>query len=311
MSVPTFQMNPVTEIAPNLSWEDYRTRPGISQSWLKLFDCDLGGAPAKAKFYAEHPELCPPPSVAMEQGQTYHAYLLQPDKFDQLYAVVTEELEAELYQEAIATKSKAKGFSRSLNTYKAWEADQLSQGKKAIGRDHAAQIKAMCAELWQTTDVACEIEGTGIDDFEVSFFAGYQLPSSDSYLPLKGRMDILPQGTDAILDLKSCRTAHPREFAATVARLGYDIQAAFYLDLARLNGLDKRRFGFIAQDKDPPYLCCIHWLGEDWLRYGRIRYRKILLDVADAIKRNDWPGYNSGELMPPAWILPEIEALAA
>src|SRR5438270_207498 len=57
-----FTKAPVTELVYDLSFAHYAARPGISQSWLKLFDYESGGAPYKAKFYYENPELCPAPS---------------------------------------------------------------------------------------------------------------------------------------------------------------------------------------------------------------------------------------------------------
>ena len=117
-------------------------------------------------------------------------------------------------------------------------------------------------------------------------------------------------GGDALIDLKTARTAEARKFALQVHDLGYFIQAAFYIDAARKNKMDVRRFGFLAQDKFPPYLPVLHWMPADWIKYGRVRYQKCLLEIAASIRANRWPGRKSGELVPPSWISTEIESVA-
>ena len=303
----TFTDSPATEIA-DLSFAEYQSRPGINQSLLKLYDRESGGAPAKYRHACLHPHDRPEPSTAMEFGSAYHARTLTPDEFERRYVIRTPEIEDELYALACSGKSKAKGFSTALSTYKEWVAMQESAGKIVITQKQADQLQAMRAALLECR----EVQEIGLFDdaaYEISLFAGYNLPDG-SKLQLKGRLDILPKG-DAIVDLKTARSAHPREFARAVADMSLDIQAAFYGDLCRANKIEKQRFGFLAQDKDAPYLAAIHWMPEQWVQYGRIRYRKILLDIAESIRTNRWPGYESGELMPPSWLLLEIESIAA
>lgn len=302
-----FTENPITAVL-DLSFIEYAKRAGINQSLLKLYDPESGGAPAKYRHACLHPDDRPEPSTAMEFGSAYHARTLTPDEFTKRYVIRTPEIEEELYALACTGKSKAKGFSTALATYKEWAALQESAGKIVITQKQADQLQAMRAALLECR----EVQEIGLFDgaaYEISLFAGYTLPRGEK-LQLKGRLDILPQG-DAIVDLKTARSAHPREFARAVADMSLDIQAAFYHDLCAANNIPKRRFGFLAQDKDAPYLAAIHWMPEAWVSYGRLRYKKILLDIAESIRTNRWPGYESGELMPPSWLLPEIEAIAA
>ncbi len=308
----TFTDNPVTKLVPNLSFGDYCTRPGINQSAIKLFDYDSGGCPALYRYAAQYGDPRPD-SAAKRDGRAYHHYLLQRDTFEERYAILTKELEDQLFDEAVTLdKSKAKGFSTKLSCYMRWKVGCEAEGREVISQAQVDEFERMAEAISESSDVSEELGKLKVESrnektgFELSAFAGSKIPP----VQLKARFDLVPPG-DALIDLKSARSAHPAEFAKVVARLGLDIQCAFYIDVARLGGLDKRRFGFLTQDKFPPYLSCIHWMPEAWIKYGRIRYRKILLDIADAFKRNDWPGYRSGELMPPSWLMTEIEAIAA
>jgi hypothetical protein len=303
-----FLDNPATQIVNDLAFDEYLARPGISQSLLKVFDYDSGGCPALYRHQVLNGSG-KKPTAALEHGRHYHQFLLEPDSFDRLYAICTEEKQLEILTLAITAGSKAKVFSTRLNEYSKWRDDQEAAGRSVILRSDADVLHAMRDAIFANSEVAEWFSWKGAM-LEQSMFSGWQNREGDGF-QLKSRIDINPPDSYALLDLKTARTAHPDEFARSAWKLGYHIQAAFYIDRARANGQDKRRFGFLAQDKFPPYLACIHWMGEEWIKYGRIRYTKILLDIADAVKRNDWPGYRTGELMPPSWAQTEIESVAA
>lgn len=290
-------------IEEGLSFEEYRKRDGVSQSLMKLFDYDSGGCPALYKHATETGEMHGVSTKALDDGRRYHHFLLEPESFARYYAELTPEIEAQLFKEALASKSKAKCFSQRLGSFLAWKEIQESAGRSIVTRDEAQQLRDMRDAVHDNPDVS-EWFSLKESKLEVSMFAEY------NGFKLKARADIIPAG-DAIIDLKTARTSHPDEFARVAWRLGYHIQAGFYVDVARLCGLNKTRFGFLAQDKFAPYLACIHWMGEDWMTYGRKRYRKILLDIAEAIRFDQWPGYRSGELMPPHYAAVEMESVAA
>jgi hypothetical protein len=306
----------VTEIVDDLWFDDYLARPGISQSMLKTFDYDSGGCPALFKYQLGKQESRKE-TEALAHGRRYHKFLLEPDSFAESFAVYDTEIQGQLLAEAVAGGSKAREFSARLGTFIRWQEKQEALGKETISQRQSDELYAMRDSIMANSEVAEWFSWEGAK-LEQSLFSGWKTfqkmedgGQKAIEFQLKARVDINPAGSDALLDVKTARTAHPDEFAKAAWKLGYHIQAAFYIDRARANGLDKKRFGFLAQDKFPPYLACIHWLGDDWIRYGRIRYTKILLDIADAVKRNDWPGYRSGELMPPSWAQTEIESAAA
>ena len=324
-----FTDNPVTEIA-DLSFAAYQEREGINQSLLKLYDKDEGGAPAKFLYAALHPEDRPNPSPAMEFGRGYHHFCLTPESFDDFYVIRTPEIEGELLAAAQAGQPKGKKsekFSANLGTYKMWSAQHEREGRAVITQRDANTMEAMRAALLETDEYGQEFLSTLASSdprrsgprrkvsqlfegaaLEVSMFASFPLASGEK-LQLKARLDMLPQG-DAILDLKSARSAHERDFAKEVANKRLDIQAAFYTDICRAVGIPKKRFGFLAQDKHAPFLSVIHWMPDAWVNWGRISYRRLLLEVAESIRKNKWPGYQSGELMPPSWLIPTLEAAA-
>jgi hypothetical protein len=307
-----FTDSPETKLVPNLPFADYCEAYGINQSRLRLFDYDLDGCPALYHYATLHPDL-DEDTKARRDGRRYHHFVLEPDSFDQFYALRTKAIEDELFAKAKEDKAcKAKGFSTKLKVYEEWKAKTNAMGLEIITQSEADVLDEMRRALMLNSEVMDELGACRADQLEVSGFAGFEFkrgPHAGKRMQLKARFDLVPD-SDALIDLKTARTVSPRKFAWQAYDLGYAIQGGFYMDVANANDLRKKRFGFLAQEKTPPYLSCIHWI-DWWLGYGRQRYGKILSDLADAIVADRWPGYASGQLEPPGFALEEIEGAAA
>lgn len=99
---------------------------------------------------------------------------------------------------------------------------------------------------------------------EVAVFAD----DPKSGLRLKGKYDWLPDGSDedGVLRIRDYKTtsADPRDFPREAFRLGYHIQAAFYMMLYRLTGFqDPLGFEYVVQEKKRPYDYMVWRMGED------------------------------------------------
>lgn len=126
----------------------------------------------------------------------------------------------------------------------------------------------------------------------------------------RGRFDWLGDGW--ICDYKTAQSAEPGHFAASAARFGYAMQAAWYLDLARDLGREVDGFVFIVQEKEAPYLvsvCELDWASE---QVGRVRNRRALDLFARCKAEGSWPGYGAGlhTISLPKWALNEEEFTA-
>lgn len=304
-----FTDSPETKLVPNLPFDDYCRAPGVNQSKLRLFDYDLGGAPALYQYATLHPEYGVD-TKARKDGRAYHSFVLEPDSFERYYALRTKAIEDELYAGAMLDKKcRAKGFSVKLGTYERWKEKQELADKEIITQSGFDVLQEMRRALMLNGEVFEELGACKSNQLELSAFAGFEFkrgPHTGRQFQLKSRLDVNPD-TDAIIDLKSSRSAHPRQFARQAWELGYAIQAAMNIDCANANRLGKKRWGALAQDKFPPYLSCIHWM-TSWVDYGRHRYTVLLSKLADAITSDRWPGYESGELEPPSWAIDEMES---
>lgn len=89
-----------------------------------------------------------------------------------------------------------------------------------------------------------------------------------SGLRLKGKYDFLPDGPDedGMLRIRDYKTtgSDPRDFPREAYRLGYHIQAAYYMMLYRLTGYkDQLGFEFVVQEKKRPYDYMLWRMDED------------------------------------------------
>ena len=109
-------------------------------------------------------------------------------------------------------------------------------------------------------------------------------------VPMRGRMDWLRED-GWIIDLKSTRDACPDEFAKSCANFGYHVQAAWYMELARANGVDVQGFRFVAVEKTAPHLVSVIELSERAIRHGSELGHQARVIWRECVDSGDWPAW--------------------
>lgn len=122
----------------------------------------------------------------------------------------------------------------------------------------------------------------------------------------KARLDYVPND-ESIWDLKFTEDASVKGFEANAFKMGYHIQAAFYLDV--WNALcgstsPKTAFKFLVVEREAPYAMQTFRCSDSFIERGRVDYQKALLTYAECVKTNTWPTYPDEEqtLYLPAWV---------
>jgi exodeoxyribonuclease VIII len=141
---------------------------------------------------------------------------------------------------------------------------------------------------------------------EVSLFA-----SGEDGVLRKARIDALPEGGNVIVDIKSCQSADADMMAKSVASYRYDVQAAYYLDLCALLGLDKSEFLFVCVEKTPPFAVAVYALDQTAIEWGRKQYQRDLAAVKHCMAEDHWPSFTTDitTLGLPAWAQKQAEAV--
>ncbi len=123
-------------------------------------------------------------------------------------------------------------------------------------------------------------------------------------LLLRSRLDRLHIAGEIIVDLKSTNATTAREFADSVAQLGYFRQAAFYREAAfQLTG-KVMPFVFCALEKYPPYRVRFYDLDEEFLIQGEVEVRKALEDLKRCHVDDVWSPPEDDEIITlsrPGW----------
>lgn len=269
------------EVVEAMPFPDYLREYGVSQSQLKL----LAKSPAHLRQYVDHPE---PPTDEQKLGTVAHVALFQPDMLMTCCYV-----KPTVYED---DKGKEKKWNGNATYCREWAASHTD--RPILSARHIGEIFAMRDRIRNHPGAALSLK-EGIA--EVSLFC----EDADTGLQLKCRSDWL--SGNAIVDLKTCIDASKNGFSKLIARLGYDIQAAYNLDIANTLGLKKEIFIFIAVEKKAPFAVAAYQLKEEAIAVGRSKYRRLLARYQECVSTEKWPGYSSNieYLDLPKWAMAE------
>lgn len=262
----------------DMPFPDYKAAHGVNQSSLKK----LARSPAHVKYAIEHPEEPTPDQI---WGQIFDTAIFDQSAFDtqSTFYVRPSHYESE--------KEGKKPWHNGATFCKKWNAERTD--KPIISQADFSAVLIMREEVLRHPAAALALKsGKGASLF---------CEDADTGLQLKARPDWM--SGNAIVDLKTCQDASPDGFARTVAQFGYDIQAAFYLDVANVLGLSKEHFLFVCCEKEPPYCVAVYELDEESIQIGRSKYRRLLNRYLECVVANQWPGYSKDVqfLSLPAW----------
>jgi hypothetical protein len=255
----------------------YRAAEGLSKSMLDWIAPPKTPAHFKAKLDGLMPDEQTP---AMRLGSMIHRAILEWDTLD--YVVRPE------------------GMVFTTKEGKEWKA---AQTKPVITQDEYQTILGMRDSVNAHPAVKRVLANAKT---EVSLFA-----SAEDGVLRKARIDALPESGNVIVDVKSCQSADPDMMAKSVVSYRYDVQAAYYLDLCALLGLDKSEFLFVCVEKQPPYAVAVYALDQDAIAWGRKQYQRDLSAVKHCMAEDHWPSFTQDitTLALPAWAQKQAEAV--
>lgn len=271
-------------MAKTMSNADYRKKEGISASDLKKMMKSM----ATWKYAKDHPEE-DTDTEALQFGRAYHKLMLEPDDFDNEFAVSPK-------------------FDRRTKDGKAAyeEFVKKAEGKEVINEEVFQKLKDMQKALYETPFVKLLIKG----EHEKSFFWNDETTG----IPCKCRPDSYGQIKDqyVCVDLKTTKDAETDHFMRDAIKLGYDIQAYHYCQGLEDTYKKPFKFIFIAQEKTAPYLVNVLEADEYFMASGKELRTKLLDEYKKAEETGVYEGYmskNSGinSLSVPAWLRNSLE----
>jgi hypothetical protein len=272
---------------------DYRAFDAINQSSLKKW-IELGmeaGNPAKyrAAMAAERA-----PSDAMVLGSVVDCLAITPARFSAEFVVVPEESPA---RPSERSRNAKKPSPATLEAIAFWDKfDAEAAGKQIVKAEMLEQAWAMLAALKANPDIASIFSTTG-KRVAIAEMHGVRC---------KAEFDLFSEKSGWLFDLKTCGDASNTErgFGSAIANFGYDLQAAFYLDMAAACGSPKEGFAWVAVESSAPHFVNVITMTADDVRIhsARERYLAALTSLVAHKSQNNWPGYFCfEEAVTPAW----------
>jgi hypothetical protein len=216
----------------------------ISNSRLTAFK----RSPAHLIHYLTKPKEQTP---AMAFGSAFHCYVLQPEKFDQLYAVAPE----------VDRRTKDGKIE--------WEVfNALHKDKTVISKADFDKIIDMSMALYSNSSVGDILKEIVTREDDRTWI------NEETNAPMRGIIDGIGQGF--MIDLKTCQDADPVKFARDAYNMNYHRQAAIYLD-SHPDGKFMDYY-IIAIEKDAPYGCSVHQLSDELIDAGRKQYIDYVIE---------------------------------
>ncbi|MBC7238170.1 MAG: PD-(D/E)XK nuclease-like domain-containing protein, partial [Chloroflexi bacterium] len=230
---------------------------------------------------------------SMILGSALHTALLEPEAFDERFAVSPK-------------------FDRRTKQGKedaqAWEA--ANAGKVALREEHALAVRAMVRKV-QSHSFAASLIERGHAERSLFFLhepTGIECKIRPDFLSMNGAGEIC-----AIVDVKTANHAGIEEFSRATAGYGYDVQAALYSDAISSVLGRQVPFFFLVIENAAPYSVALYKASNALLEAGRKRYRAALEMLSWCRQTDCWPGYQTGdgyeELDLPVWMKRAIDEI--
>lgn len=219
----------------------------------------------RSPAHFKNPTIADSPALAF--GSMAHAFILEPAIAEARYR----------------PRSDVDGRTKEGKQVREWEASlAASQGVKFVSRaDYDAAVSIASAV---NTHLGCQhILNGGQAEIAglLSDFDGINSRIKPDYLT-----------EHHIVDVKTTTDARSDAFTRSIMNFGYTVQAAFYLDVAAAIDGIKRRFYWVAVEKDAPYAVAVYEASDAMIEHGRRQYKRAIELYKECAALDIWPAYS-------------------
>ena len=217
-----------------------------------------GKSPEYFRFMMDNPQ---PSTPAMKFGSALHMNVLQPEEFNNYYAIAPK------FDKR--TKQGKADYEEFTNN---------NMFKTVISEQDYHLIEQMTSKLMRDSDAKTLLNG----GFKEQIIAW---ENQEHDVKCRGMLDVYRKDAGIIVDLKTTQDSSYYGFASSVRKFKYYKQAAFYLDAVRA-----QEFYIVAIEKNPPFSINIIQIGDNLLDKGRELYNRDLEIYKYCTDNDYWPG---------------------
>lgn len=237
-------------------------------------------------------------SKAMEFGNIYHCFVLEPERFFNRYVIIPKN--APKRPDERSRNAKNPTF-KTMHAMEWWDDfDAKHAGKDYVAANDYQKVQDMRAAL-DNVDMVGELPGLMLADGQRE--VSVRWVDEETGLPCRARFDWWLRPLFNAADLKSCFDASEEGFGAAVVRNEYHVSAAHYIEAARALGEPLDGYYFLAQETEPPYVAACWPLDIVGQELGYRMWRTAMNKLAEGVKHGKFPGYTTQarELALPAY----------
>jgi exodeoxyribonuclease VIII len=253
-------------IFPGIDGDVYHNDlPGVSKTDIEYASWSLANMVARKN-------RGPFSNEALMIGKLLHARLehwREPEKYDALFRV-----KPTFAGEGARTRARE------------WEADHI--GKTILTEDQVGDIAAMHQGVLVNPQSKALLEAGGVCE-ETAFWTDPESGVLCKCRPDKRIPDFL--GKPLIVDWKTLGQFSARSIQDAIEDHNYHVSAAFTIDGLTALGIDPGPYVFVfIEKKEPNRVLCVP-ANEIDVEIGRRKYKRLLMQIAEAQKTNIWPGF--------------------
>lgn len=225
---------------------------------------------------------------ATKWGSLIDVMTLTPERFNHEYALTPK-----TYRNGKGIETE---WTNKSSTCRDWVSEVHKQGMTAISTDlHQQAIKAVKVIHQDARAMAL----INCSKRQMMITSNYTDERTAVTVPVKILLDLVPNHDDPIFgkslaDLKTSRGADQFSWVKYVSEHGYDVQAAFYMDVycALFPTEERIEWRHVIQESAAPYEMGRRLLSSEFMEIGRMKYRSALRDYCVCLATNTWPGYD-------------------
>lgn len=244
--------------ALKMTYDEYNDYPAIRKSELDY----IHQSPAHYQVYKANGRK---ETDALRWGRMFHTFVLEPELFNQEYAV----LEESVNRNTIAGK-------------KAWATWlEANEGKIAVNRPDMDTLIQMKQCIFDHPLAKNALSGGIAESTLLWEYDGMLCKARPDYITANG----------LIVDLKTTKDARPRGFAKDCADYRYHVQSAFYTEAYyQVFGEYPAGFLFVAIEKEKPYAVALY-TADHIMDQGYREFTEDLRVYKECLETDIWPSY--------------------
>lgn len=215
-------------------------------------------------------------SAQMGLGNMLHTLVLEPDTFDERYAVRPNISKA--------TKIGKLAYNQFVGTL--------------MGREEVKEEDVKTARVMASSILNDKYASQLLTDFtpEESIYFTHE-----TGIQCKVRPDAWKREEGIILDLKTTKSATLKSFQSSAIDLGYFLQAAMTYKACLFHKLPWQNFVILAVENTFPYATAIYLMDEEAIEFGVEQFDLAMNNLLPCLLENKAPSYPVRTLSVPRW----------